>query len=116
MSMIYHIAYAADWIAAKEAGEYHQSTRGRTLEEQGFIHAGTASQVEPVANWVYKDPEGDLVILVIDTDRVISEIKYDPVPGFVDPLPHIYGPLNADAVVEVRPFEPDVDGKFSFTE
>lgn len=114
MSTIYHIAYAADWRAAQEVGEYRISTRGRTLDEQGFIHAGTAGQVEQIANWVYKDPAGELVILVIDTDQVGSEVKYDPVSGFDDPLPHIYGPLNVDAVVDVRPFAPNVDGTFSF--
>ena len=35
-------------------------------------------------------------------------------PGQAAPYPHIYGPLNLDAVVETRPFEPGPDGQFSF--
>ena len=35
-------------------------------------------------------------------------------PGQVSPYPHIYGPLNLDAVVETRPFAPAPDGQFSF--
>ena len=35
-------------------------------------------------------------------------------PGWDDPFPHIYGPLNADAVIETRPLQPGPDGEFSF--
>jgi hypothetical protein len=30
------------------------------------------------------------------------------------PYPHIYGPLNTDAVVQARPFRPGPGGEFSF--
>lgn len=114
MSMIYHIASAADWAAAQRAGEYTTSTRGVSLAEQGFIHASTERQVAPVANMIYKGSGEDLLVLVIDTDRVVAEIRFEPVPGLDEPFPHIYGPLNVDAVVEARPLVPDADGSFSF--
>jgi uncharacterized protein (DUF952 family) len=41
------------------------------------------------------------------------EIRYEAVPGQDRPYPHIYGPLNTDAVVEARPFRPGPDGEFS---
>ena len=44
------------------------------------------------------------MLLVIDTERVRPELRYEQVPAQPDPYPHIYGPLNLDAVVEVRPF------------
>ena len=111
--MIYHIAYAADWVKAQAEGEYRVSTRGRTLDEQGFIHAGDAPQVARVANLFYGG-ESDLVVLVIDTDRLHSRLQYDEVDGWDAPLPHIYGPLNADAVVEVLPLGKGTDGTFVF--
>lgn len=114
MSIIYHIATAADWEQARRDGEYTTSTRGRTLAQQGFIHGSTADQVAPVANMIYKD-EPDLLVLVIDTDRVTPEIRYEEVPGWDAPFPHIYGPLNADAVVSARPLEPGPDGEYTFT-
>ncbi len=114
MSVIYHIATAQDWEQARLDGQYTTSTRGRTLAEQGFIHASTAGQVAPVANMVYKGLP-DLLVLVIDSDRVGPEIKWDAVPGWDDPFPHIYGPLNADAVIGTLPLEPGPDGEFSFS-
>ncbi len=113
MTLIYHIAVAADWERARRDGQYAISTLGRTLAEEGFIHASTAAQVVPVADAFYRDAP-DLVLLVIDTDRVGSEIRYECVPGQAEPYPHIYGPLNLDAVVATRPFAPAPDGRFRF--
>jgi uncharacterized protein (DUF952 family) len=113
MPVIYHIATALDWARARRDGQYAISTRGKTLAEQGFIHASTAGQVALVANLAYKGLL-DLVLLVIETERVVAEIRWEDVPGSDSPFPHIYGPLNPDAVVEVRPFEPGPDGEFAF--
>jgi uncharacterized protein (DUF952 family) len=113
VTFIYHIAAAADWEQAQRDGQYTMSTHGLTLAEQGYIHASTAGQVALVANAVYQGVP-DLMLLVIDPERVGSEIRYEPVPGQDRPYPHIYGPLNTDAVVEARPFRPGPDGEFSF--
>ncbi|HSV66767.1 MAG TPA: DUF952 domain-containing protein [Mycobacteriales bacterium] len=113
MGIIYHIARAADWSQAQGEGEYRTSTRGRTLEHQGFIHASTADQVAPVANTVYAGDRG-LLVLVIDESRVVPRIVYEPVPGWDSHFPHIYGPLNVDAVVETLLLEPDASGLFTF--
>ncbi len=111
--IIYHIAYSADWEKAESEGTYTTSTKGRTLAEQGYIHAGDAPRVAPVANLFYAEDDG-LVVLVIDTDRLASPVKYDPAPGWEEPLPHIYGPINPDAVIELRPLDRGEDGKFRF--
>jgi uncharacterized protein (DUF952 family) len=104
VTLIYHIAEAADWERAQRDGQYTMSTRGRTLAEEGFIHASTAAQVPLVAAAYYRDAP-DLVLLVIDTERVGPELRYEQVPGQPDSYPHIYGPLNLDAVIETRPFQ-----------
>ena len=54
------------------------------------------------------------VLLSIDPDHLQSEIRYDHVDGWKDPFPHIYGPLNTDAVIDVSPLRPGPDGRFSF--
>ena len=41
---IFHIARAADWEAARRSGSYTVSTLGRSLEEEGFLHAAHRDQ------------------------------------------------------------------------
>ena len=113
MGLIYHIAAASDWVRAMDAGEYTTSTKGVTLAQQGFVHAGTAEQVAPVAAFYVDEP--DLVLLVINEDKVAPEIRYDHVPGQERPYPHIYGPLNVDAVEAALPFDPMDPDRFRRT-
>ena len=115
MNRIYHIATRADWDEAQASGEYTRSSVGRTLAEEGFIHASQAAQVARTANKFYRDVPGDLLLLVIDPGRLRPEVRYERVPGAELPFPHIYGPLNVDAVIEARPFAPGPDGVFAFT-
>jgi uncharacterized protein (DUF952 family) len=110
---IYHIAYPADWEQAESDGAYTRSTKGRSLAEQGFIHAGDLPQVAPVANRVYAEDTG-LLVLVIDPDLLTSELRYEAVPGYDAPFPHIYGPINPDAVTHVLPLERGEDGTYRF--
>ena len=116
MSRIYHIATGSDWARAQRDGEYSTSTIGRSLADEGFIHTSQATQVADVANRFYRGVPDELVLLVIDPDLVRAPIRYEHVPGAEDPFPHIYGPLNPDAVVAERPFRPAPDGLFTFTE
>ena len=115
-TFIYHIATAAAWARAQADGQYTMSTLDRTLAEEGFIHASAASQVTGTANKYYRDVPGDLVLLVIDPGLLRAEVRYEDVPGAELPFPHIYGPLNVDAVVVARPFAAGPDGAFAFTE
>lgn len=99
---IFHLALPTDWADALPTGEYRVSTRGRTLDEEGFIHCSRREQLEPVANMFYADVP-DLVLLTIDPDRVPSDIVEEPpVPGSPERFPHIYGPLPVSAVVTTR--------------
>jgi uncharacterized protein (DUF952 family) len=113
-SVIYHIAARADWDSALAAGQYTRSTAGKSLAEVGFIHASQARQVAATANSFYRDAPGELVLLVIDPRLLRAEVRYERVPGAELPFPHVYGPLNTDAVVEARPFAAGPDGTFSF--
>jgi uncharacterized protein (DUF952 family) len=100
---IFHIATAADWQAALESGDYTTSTLGRTLAEEGFIHASRPEQVRPVWQAFYHDVEEPLVLLTIDTDKLDVPWREEPVGA--DTFPHVYGPLSPQAVVEVQPLD-----------
>ena len=41
-------------------------------------------------------------------------MKYDPVPGADEPFPHIYGPLNVDAVTGTAELRRDGQGRYVF--
>jgi uncharacterized protein (DUF952 family) len=108
MAVIYHITTPAAWQQAQVEGSY----RADSLATEGFIHASTAQQIAATANRFY-DGRSDLLLLEIDEERLNAELKYEEgMPGQL--FPHIYGPLNLDAVVEVRPFTPGEDGIFVF--
>lgn len=98
---IFHIAEKARWQAAELAGSYAQSTLGRTLDEEGFIHASRADQVEDTLRRFYTGVTEPLVLLAIDTEKLTSPWREEQVGE--DTFPHIHGPLNPSAVVEVRP-------------
>ena len=102
MDRIYHLALASDWAAAQQAGDYRISTLGRTLEQEGFIHASREDQWRATRARFYADVPEELVLLEIDPSRLTSELRIDEVPEAGDSFPHIYGPLNLDAVVRVH--------------
>ena len=115
--MIYHITSRPEWDEARENGEY----RAPSLETEGFIHCSTSAQVLPVAENFYKGKNG-LLLLVIDETLLSSDLKWEPPaggtppPGVLvgDPFPHIYGPINLDAVIRAVDLEAGPDGHFKF--
>ncbi len=104
---IWHLALDEQWCAARDVGRYEWSTLGRTLQEQGYIHASTASQVEGVARSFYAEVDAPLVLLELDVhalEAAGSPVCWETVPGAPDPFPHVYGPLPLSAVVSVTPY------------
>ena len=109
--IIYHITSSGEWQKAQQAGQY----TAPSLSQEGFIHASTGAQVAGTANLFFSG-QGGLVLLVIDTTRLLSEVRFDAVHTHGDEqfFPHIYGPINLDAVSEVLDFQPSPDGQFHF--
>jgi uncharacterized protein (DUF952 family) len=96
-SRIYHIVSSAEWEKAIMLGEY----RASTLETEGFMHCSYSKQLVATAGRYYPESEGYLV-LTIDPDRVSNEIRVE-LAKIGEYFPHIYGPLNVDAVVDAVP-------------
>ena len=101
---ILHLTERSLWEAARERGAYEISTRGRTLQEEGFIHCSTRAQLPKVAAFLYGTYDGpdDLVVLVVDPERLDVPLRYEAVEPGGEEFPHVYGPLPAGAVVDVE--------------
>src|SRR4249919_347839 len=100
---IFHIATASDWDAALASGAYTTSTRGVTLEQEGYIHASRADQWEGVRAAFYADVSEPLVLLEVDTDLLdVPVVEEPPAPGMAETFPHVYGAIPPLAVVAVR--------------
>lgn len=104
---IYHLAEPEKWEQARRSGSYTESTRGRTLAQEGFIHCSSEQQWPVVRRSFYADYQGTLLLLEIDpsrlTERPIEEIG-DLDTG--ETFPHLYAALPADAVVAVTELAP----------
>ena len=106
--MIFHIAREEDWQSGLMAEQYLPAAFGH----DGYIHCSTSDQIIRVANKFFKGQSG-LVLLTIDPQRLEAEIIYENLEGGEELFPHLYGPLNLDAILEVSPFLPEDDGTFS---
>jgi uncharacterized protein (DUF952 family) len=62
-----------------------------------------------VANRFYLGSYG-LVLLWIDPQNISSEIRWEASDG--EFFPHIYGPIDLEAVIAVTDFIPADDGRF----
>ena len=96
MPIIYHVTTADAWNAAKEKGYYEHPS----LVAEGFIHCSQEHQVAGVLERYFEGQSG-LLKLLIDTDRLTSRYVFDWSPTTADTFPHVYGPINLDAVTEV---------------
>ena len=102
---LYHLALAEEWRDARDRGTYRRSTRGRSLEEVGFIHASGAHQLEGTFRRFYADA-GEVLLLTIDPQRLTVPVRWEPVPPSGERFPHIHGPLPLEAVLSAEPFAP----------
>ena len=106
-AIIYHLAEQADWDQALRDGSYTRSTRGRSLAEEGFVHASSEQQWPVVRSRFYADVTEPLVLLHIDETRLSSRVVHevgDPATG--ETFPHVYGPIEVAAVVDTTVLAP----------
>ncbi len=107
MAEILHITSSSAWAASQDQSRHVDPS----LESEGFIHCSEAHQVLGPANRLYQS-RTDLVLLKIDTERLSKRLVYEDSYGHGS-FPHVYGPINLDAVVDVVPFPCGDDGSFS---
>jgi uncharacterized protein (DUF952 family) len=102
---VVHIALRREWEEASASGSYRRSTRGRSLDEVGFIHCARPSQVPGVLARFYRDEPEPLVLLTLEPARLGAEIVEEVDPATGEAFPHLYGPIPVEAVVDVSNLE-----------
>lgn len=105
--MILHITTPDAWAKAQTEGVYSAAS----LATEGFIHCSTMRQIAATANKHYARRSG-LILLCIDESGLTAQVRYEDL-GAGDQFPHIYGPINTDAVIKVVAYEPGADGLFA---
>ena len=101
--LIYKILSAADWEAAQRAGRFEGSADDR---RDGFIHFSDVGQVIGTAR-KYFAGQADLMLLAVDPTR-LADLRWERSRD--DALfPHLYGPLDLDAVTRADRLPDDLD-------
>ena len=104
--LIFHITTAAEWEAARSTG----ALAPPSLAAEGFVHCSSPTQVGRVADWFYREVP-DLVLCCIDPVRLTAPVRWEPSADVLaGDFPHVYGPLDVDAVVLVIPWTRGPDG------
>lgn len=94
--MIYRISGMEEWEVVKQRALYEP----RDLQEEGFIHACLPHQVEGVRERWFRGVTG-LRLLEIDESKLTAKVIMEKGKDVGDDFPHVYGPINVDAIVSV---------------
>lgn len=97
VSPVYHILPRKEWEIVKTTQTYEPLS----LKKEGYIHFSTKEQIPQVRERYFQNQK-DLVILQIDPLKLKAELKYELVYEQENLYPHLYGPLNLEAIVDVQ--------------
>ena len=67
---------------------------------EGFIHFSKQEQVKGVLERYYKG-QIDLLLLQVEESKLTANLKYELALSVNELFPHLFGPLNLDAVITV---------------
>ena len=93
---IYHVVLPDIWEIIKDRSSYS----AESLDTEGFIHCSYDHQLDGVLQRYYSGAES-VMILKIDIGKLTSKLVSEPSTGG-EVYPHIYGPINMDAVVDAE--------------
>jgi uncharacterized protein (DUF952 family) len=110
--LIFHIASKQEWQDAIRAGTYEPPS----VKTEGFVHCSTRRQTPDTANRFFRGRR-DLILLCIEPERLMAQLRFERPADVSDTraeelFPHVYGPINPDAVTRAVDFPCDPDGTF----
>jgi len=100
--LIYHVTTSSDWTHAQLQGFYDRSTKGKSFEQVGYIHASTAMQLEGIKEILYGNSNEKLVVLVLSQSKLQSagiEVRFED-GGEGEFYPHIFAPIPVRLIVD----------------
>jgi uncharacterized protein (DUF952 family) len=107
IAAIYHMTPRSLW----EAQAASPSFAPPSLADEGFIHCtAEPDRLLLVANTFYRDLPGAFIIVRIAPERLSAGLRWEWADGHL--FPHIYGPVNEDAVDQIIEFPRLADGTF----
>ncbi|WP_128376290.1 DUF952 domain-containing protein [Streptomyces cavernae] len=112
--MIYHVIPRETWDAQPD-----RPYEPASLAEEGFVHCSADEQTTlAVVNAFYRDAPRPLLALMVDEVRLTARLAWEeaippPPPGVAEgtSFPHVYGPVNRDAVVGLLQVQWDDEGR-----
>jgi uncharacterized protein (DUF952 family) len=103
----FHLVPRTEWEAADPSTAYTPVA----FERDGFVHCTDgADELAATANRYFTDLVGDLLVLVLERSALGAPVRY------VDErevYPHVYGPIERAAIVEVIALSRDAHGTFA---
>ena len=105
--MILHCMKQSTWEERKNKQYWGQ----RNIDAEGFIHFSTIEYFWRVAP-IFSDVKEPLVLVCVDENKLIPEVRYEDGDNCGRYYPHVYGLVNNDAVLDVLPFLRDEKGNY----
>ncbi|CAL9523938.1 hypothetical protein SUDANB1_03882 [Streptomyces sp. enrichment culture] len=114
--MIYHVVPSTVW-----AGAAGPSYAPDSLAEEGFVHCSPDEATTlAVVDAFYRNAPRPLLVLALDEARLAARVEWEaaapaPPPGVAGDVlfPHVFGPLDRDAVDHVLEVLFDGEGRAS---
>ena len=107
---IFHMCRADEWTTAMDVGQYNGSSQDIA---DGLIHFSDATQIVKSAA-KHRAGQNDLVLLWVDPTLLKGcQLRWEPSRDALL-FPHVYGPLNTDAVIRIDPLVLDDSGVHVF--
>lgn len=114
--MIYHLVSESEFHACLEAHTYSPES----LRQHGFVHCALEPSVIPVANDYLAEVAERVLLLEIDLEHLDADVRLEapaPLEGAASShlasaaeFPHVYGPINAQAISGVGVLSKDSSG------
>jgi uncharacterized protein (DUF952 family) len=101
-----HLLPAETWDKARALSEYVPDA----FAADGFVHCTNGDEeLLAVGNRYYRSDPRPYLVLTLAIDKLTSAVRYDDANRL---FPHVYGPINREAVVGARAVNRAADGTF----